>query len=756
MAVGTSQRRLEGAGKVTGRTTFTEDLPMSGVLHGRLVLSTEASADIESIDASAAIELPGVAALTGADLVPASSGPDAPLAVGRVHWAGQPVALVLADDPATAADAAALVSVEFRRRQVVADARAAMAADAPAVLDTDVAGMVDAATHGGGGEGPEETHTEDLPGNVTALNRSSRGDAAAGLAASDVVVKASYHVAGVTHGFIEPHVVIARAEPDGGVTVWTPTQGVFLCRTQVAERTGLPDSRVRIVPMAVGGGFGGKIVLLEPLAALASMRTGRPVRLALTRSEEFLVGRPAPSCSVEIELGAGSDGQLLALRARTTFDNGATAGWHTGLGATFLSGTYRIPNVDLAGYEVATHRPPVDAYRAPAAPQLYFALESAMDELARQLGIDPFELRLLNASREGDVMVERRRWPRIGLVECLEAARRHPLYSSPTGPDEGIGIAVGGWGGAFGPAGAGCRLEQDGTLVVQVGTVDISGTDTGLALLAAETFGVPVDRVRVEHGDSGTAPHGPTAGGSAVSYSTGPAVVAAAAEARGQALEIAAEHMEAAPEDLELSDGAIGVRGVPARMLALDELGRLTTQFAGAHPPVHGFGRTTVDGQSPMFTVHIARVRVDRETGAFQVTGYAAIQDVGRALNPAEIEGQVHGGAAQGLGRALGEQLVVDADGQLRTGSFLDYPLPTADLVPNIDVQLVEVPSPSGPMGARGVGEPPAVPGPAAVANAIAAASGVRVRRVPIPHEALISPLAKPSLALAEGDRGRA
>jgi CO/xanthine dehydrogenase Mo-binding subunit len=387
---------------------------------------------------------------------------------------------------------------------------------------------------------------------------------------------------------------------------------------------------------------------------------------------------------------------------------------------------------------VATNKTPVDAYRAPGATQAYFALESAMDELALALDIDPIELRLRNVSREGDLAADGSTWPRIASVEVLEAARGLPVYSDPVAADEAVGVALGAWGGARTPSAAGCRVEPDGTVSVLVGSPDISGTATGLALIAAEAFGISPDKVRVDIADTSTAPFSATSSGSQTTYSVGGAVIEAAREARRQLLEIATEELEAAPEDLDIVDGNVAVKGTPSRSIAITELVKLSTDFMGRHKPIQASGRSAVQAASPMFTVHVARVRFDRETGAYRLVGYAAVQDVGRAINPREVEGQIHGGAVQALGRALGEGLVYDGDGQLRTASFLDYELPAADQVPNIDVTLVEVPSPVGPLGAKGVGEPPAIPGTAALANAVSRGFGVRVRTAPIDRFELV------------------
>jgi CO/xanthine dehydrogenase Mo-binding subunit len=739
--VGIGSRRLEGREKVIGSTRFTADLELPGLLYVQLVLSHLASARILGIDTAAARAAPGVVdVVTGADLpTVAAPTPEKPLAVGRVFYVGQPVVAVIAESEAAALDAAALVEVDYESLPVTTDAEKAMHEGAERVLDAEeIADAGDASMHGAGTESESDEAPVRRPPNVSGVIRMKHGDASAALQTAEVVVKQTYTLAGVHHAAMEPHVCMVRPEPEGGMTVWAPTQGPFVVRSEVATVLGIPAHKVRVISMPVGGGFGGKVTLLEGMLALLAKRTGRALRLNLTRQQVFGVAKGAPAASFDLEVGANRDGTLVALRTRYHYDNGAAPGWHGGITASFLTGTYRFPNFEITGYEVSTNKTPVDAYRAPGAPQAYFALESALDELALELKMDPIALRLLNANRQGDPGPDGKPLPAIAMVECLEAARRHPLYTAPAASGEGVGIALGSWGGARTPSAAGCRVEPDGTLSVLVGTVDISGSSTGLAMIAADTFGVSLDKVRIETGDTSVAPFGPVAGGSQITYSMGGAVQEAALEARRQLLDIATNELEAAPEDLEIIDGRVTVRGVPERFVEITKLVALSTEFGGRYRPIQASGRSAVLEWSPMFTVHIARVSTDPETGAFQLTGYAAIQDVGRAINPPEIEGQIHGGAAQGLGRALGEQLVYDVDGQLRTGSFLDYELPSVDQLPNIDVQLIEVPSAVGPLGAKGVGEPPAVPGPAAITNALARATGIRVRDLPIDRSRLV------------------
>jgi len=737
--LGQPLRRLDGAEKVTGATPFVDDLQLPRTTCVRMVLSPHPHARILGIDTSAARRHPGVVdVVTAADLPVQRASPasrsDALLARDEVLFVGQPVAAVVAEDEATATDAAALVTVEYEVLPAVLDVLAAVRDDSPLTRSEPLSGeSEEAAAHGAAAatqaEGPK-------PRNVHTVARYQRGDVEHGFAAADAVVDETYTLAPLHQGFLEPHTAVAAPEPDGGVRIWASTQGLFFVRNDTARLLGLPQHQVRVVPLAVGGGFGGKIVLLEPLVALLALRLRRPVRLSYTRTEDFLAATPGPGAVIRLRMGARRDGTISALQAHLYFDSGPFPNAPAGIAAILLGGTYRIESLDLASYEVLTHRLPAGAYRAPGAPHAYFALELAMDTLARRLQLDPLEFRRRNVARGGDLRPDGKPWPPLGLAECLDHLQRHPLWAQrKPAPNEGFGVAAGGWGGGIQAAAAACRVNSDGSLTVQVGSVDISGTDTALALIAGEAFGVRADQVRIVHGDSDQVPFAGMSGGSKIVYTLGPAVLKAAEDARAQVLAIAAEHLEASIQDLVMADGRVQVRGVPTRAVSVGEIAELSMQFGGRYLPVYGRGQSVIQQQAPIFGAHLAHVRVDPDTGRVQVLNYLAVHDVGRVINPPEVEGQIHGGVVQGIGRALWEQLAYSAEGQLLSTNFADYILPASSDVPNIMVALLEVPSPLGPYGAKGVGEPPCVPVAAAIANAVGDAVGRTPTMVPMTPE---------------------
>jgi CO/xanthine dehydrogenase Mo-binding subunit len=493
--------------------------------------------------------------------------------------------------------------------------------------------------------------------------------------------------------------------------------------------------------MPVGGGFGGKFVLIEPLVAAAAKAVERPVLLQFTREDDFLTGNPAPDCKIRIKLGAKRDGTLTALEAFLLFDSGAASGSPLSIAGMLVGGYYRFENFRVYGYEVQTHRPSSGSYRAPGAQQASFAIESAMDEMARRLELDPLELRLRNCVVEGDERPNGGHWPRIGLKETLERLRDHPIWQEREqrrANGSGIGLAVGGWPGGLEPASAACRLDEDGKLTIMLGSVDLNGTNTTFGQVAAESLGIDASEVRVRTADTDSAPFAGGTGGSKITYTVGVAVRKAAEDAVEQIKQIAAQQLEASVEDLELSEGMVRVKGVPDSGISLEDVASISMKTAGGHGPVLGRGASAISQIAPGFAAHLAEVVVDELTGKVRVTHYAAAQDVGFAINPAAVEGQIEGGVAQGIGWALYEGIHYSEDGTPDASSLLDYTLPRAEMIPPIDVLLVEVAAAEGPYGAKGVGEPPAIPGPAAVANAIRDAIGARMTELPIRPAAVL------------------
>jgi CO/xanthine dehydrogenase Mo-binding subunit len=741
--IGRWVRREDGERKVTGRATYTGDLRFPGMAFARLVLSPYPHAKIVSIDAEEARRVSGVIGVYTAEDLPMVP-PEGltrtrdPLARDRVFFEGHPVVAVVAESEEIAEDAARLVNVEYEPLEFLIDPMEALNADREIVHDAEALGIRDDA----GAHTSVSEHTQKLPrpANATTAQRYQRGDIDAGFAQADVVVERRYVTNWVHQSYLEPQSSLVVPNPEGGVTVYASTQGAFFVRDEVADALGLPSYKVTTKVMEVGGAFGAKYAVIDPLTAALAVKTNRPVHLVYTRSDEFLAAVPAPGTIVEVKTGARKDGSLTALQARVIVDTGSYPGGTAGLVAMMLGGTYRWPNLKIDAYEVLTNKPGCGAYRAPGTPQACFAIEGNMAEMGEKLGLDPLAFRLQNCVVEGDAMPGGSTWPRIGSCEVLQALGEQEAWKNrgSKGPRQGVGIAFGGWPSGTQPASALCRLNDDGTLSIIVGSADISGTKTGFGLLAADSFGTELDNVTISTADTDTAPFAGAAGGSKITFTVGMAVQRAAEEARRQVLAIAADELEAAPEDLEIVGTEVRVKGVPGRTVPLTRIAALSTGFGSSHSPVLGEGRVGPSESAPGFVAHLARVEADEETGMVRVLDYVAVQDVGRAINPAGIEGQVKGGVAQGIGWALFEEIAYDDSGHLRTGSFADYALPSIGDVPNITSVLVEVPFTDGPHGARGVGEPPVVPGAAAIANAIYDAVGVRPTTIPMTPERVL------------------
>lgn len=745
--VGTPRARADSEPRVRGATRFGADLRRPGLLHGRPLLATYAHARILGIDTSGALEMPGVVAvLTAADL-DAPGGEISrlvePLARDEVVFAGQPVALVVAESAQAAADAAELVGVHLEPLPAVLDLASAMEPDSPlvradlAIAGSDEAGAATttgAATHAAvGGEGDASIEAELWSPNVVERTRYRFGDVDAALAGAAATAGGRFRTAWVYQGYLETQVCTAWVDEDGSLVVESSTQGTFALRSDLAKALGRALHRIRVVPTPLGGAFGGKWSLFEPLIAAAAIRLGRPVRLTLDRREDFLASNPSGAFDIEIEIGADAEGRLVALRSRIVADAGAFADYSTSsLAATLVAGPYAWQAADISAYGVLTNRVGVGTYRAPSGPPTAFAIESVMDDLATALALDPLEFRRRNVAVEAGRMVDDGTWVRLGLPEVLDALgrdlrwqRRHEI-----GPDEGVGVAVGYWPGSMDPAAALCRVSADGSVQVVTGVVDMSGTSGGFQAIVAEVLGIDPVAVQVVTEDTAGAPPSPGSGGSTVTYSAGRAVRAAAEDARRQLLRAASRQLEIGEADLEIVGGVVRPIGTPDKGIPIARLVRMNARDSRA--PIEGHATTEHTSLAPSVAGFVAHVHVDRETGEIQVLDFRAVQDVGRALNPALVTGQQLGAAAQALGWALHEELVHDENGQLLSATFLDYRLPRAADLPAVSSSYVEVPAPDGPFGAKGIGEAAVVGAAAAIANAVAAAIGRRPDRLPM------------------------
>ncbi|MCY4145988.1 MAG: xanthine dehydrogenase family protein molybdopterin-binding subunit [Chloroflexi bacterium] len=737
--VGKPTPMLDGPAKITGNLKYTGDLRLAGMLHARFVLSDYAHATITHIDCGAALAAPGVrAVLTAEDLpkVVPSARTKLMLARDRVIFVGQPVAIVLAETPAAAADGAELVEIDYEPLTAVTSMDAAVADGAPVIWPTGIpTGAEDEAAHGAdtGGESAAE---DERPSNIAGKTRRETGDIAAAFAEAAVVVERVFETPMVHQSSIETQGWVVQPNPiTGGATMWASLQSPFGARQDVADALGVPESDVTVHGMPVGGAFGAKFGLYEPLVALVAATVGRPVSLILTRSEELLTTNPAPALRLHGKLGFDKDGKLVAMQSNVTADTGVYPSGLGGFAAMQFASFYPCENLLLESTNVITNKQSVGAYRAPTSPTAFMAVETLFDEAAAQLGMDPVGLRLKNAARTGDPAPDGGDFSPIGMVETLEAAKQHPMWQNREAARKqgrGVGLAIGGWMGGLEPGAAVCKLNRDGVLQVQIGTADLSGTPTTFAMLAAETYGVAPDKVRFVYSDTDSAPYGGGVGGSKTTYTLGSAVIRAAQDARRQTFAIAAEEFEVSAEDLEIVDGRVQVRGFPDRSISLGEIAGKAMTFGGRYEPVHGSGRQAITDRAPSFCAQIAEVEVDAETGDVNLLNLAVVQEVGRAINPLAVQGQMQGGAVQGVGWALFEEMRYDDDGQLLSGSWMDYAMPDAAQAAPIHTQIVEVPSRSGPFGARGVGEPPVIPTVAAIANAVAHATGVRMTQAPM------------------------
>ncbi|MCH9039467.1 MAG: xanthine dehydrogenase family protein molybdopterin-binding subunit [Chloroflexi bacterium] len=737
--IGTRPIRHDGADKVTGRAQYGADYNPTGLLHGKILRSPHAHARISSIDTSRARALPGVrAVVTAADLPETEAGVSVDygegamdlahmrqnvLAQGKALYVGHAIAGVAAINPHIAEEAIGLIDVVYDVLPHVISAPEAMRSDAPILLE--------------GLRTQELGRSLDAPSNVAEHFQHSLGDVDAGFSKADVVIEREFNTATVHQGYIEPQNVTALWNNDGRLHIWTSTQGPFEVRGAVAASLDVPVSQVRVTPMEIGGGFGGKFPLYhDPVAALLSKKTGNPVKIVMSRKEVFEGTGPTSGSYIKVKIGATNDGVITAAQCYLAYEAGAFPGSPVGAAAQCIFTPYDIPNVLIDGYDVVVNKPKAGAYRAPGASNASFAAESVVDELAVKLGFDPIEFRLKNASKEGTRRANGLVFPRIGLVETLEAMRNHPHWNTPLdSPNSGRGVAVGFWMNGGSESSCTIAVNGDGTINLVEGSADIGGTRVSVAMQAAEVLGIRAEDVYPSVVDTDSVGYTSGTGGSSVTFKTGWAAFEAAQHLKEQMIDRLADIWDIGADEIELVQGVFRSRADKELAMTFKELAGQLNSTGG---PIVGRAAVSPQGVGGAFAGSIVDVKVDPETGKVDVLRFTMVQDAGKAIHPSYVEGQMQGGAVQGIGWALNEEYYMGDDGGMVNSSLLDYRMPTSLDLPMIDTVIVEVPNPGHPFGVRGVGEVSIVPPPAAIANAIYRAARVRMDRLPMSPGAIM------------------
>ena len=742
--VGKRLPRVDGPARVTGGALYAADLNLPGMAHARTLRSPHAHARVRGIDTSRALALKGVlAVVTAADFPELPIGASIPMgetgydmwmvaqiniARHKVHWVGQPVAAVAAVDPHVAEAALALIDVDYEPLPAVSDLAAAMAPEASVLHEHVITKGVEPRPR--------------TPSNICSRTVIARGNAVQAIVDAPAQAEVQVKVDTAHQGYLEPQAMVAEVDANGFATVWTSTQGQFTTELMIARMLGLPQSQLKVVPLEVGGAFGGKIAIHgEAVAVRLAQKCRRPVKLVLTR-EEVLQGGSGPAAGAQIDIAVVADdtGRLTAIKGTYRMDAGGLPGLSPSLLMQASAALYQCPNLELTGFDVVTNKPRTEAYRAPGGIQGAFAVEQAMDALCQRLEMDPLEFRKRNASVTGSTMPIGTPFPAIGLTTILDRVGAHACWTDPLPQGRhprGRGLALGYWRGTSMTSAAHITIAGDGRPMVTMGAVDISGVRSTMAQVVAEEFGLSIDDVHVHTGDSKSVGYSDAAAGSRVARTSTAALVEASRDALDQLRTRAAEKLQCARDELDYAEGHFRVRQPQGTTISLAELMQATL----AEGAIVGRGVSSKLPLGVEIGAHVCDVKVDTDTGLVTVLRYTAFQDVGLALNPTAVEGQMAGSVVQGLGWALMEGFDYGPDGRLRNASLLDYRLPTALDVPPIECVIVETPVPNVPYGVRGVGEVPIVPPAAAIANAVARAIGVRVTHMPMTPERVLRAL---------------
>ena len=731
--IGARTIRPDGADKVTGRAQYSADLAMPGMVWGKILRSPHAHAVIKSIDTSRAEALPGVkAVVTAKDFVPFPVDKPVPLGIQDMRWMarnmlahekalfhGYPIAALAAINEEVAAEACKLIAVDYEVLPHAIEIEDAIRPGAPILHDF--------------------LQHEGKPSNIAGTMVLKTGDIEKGFAEADVVVEHTFTTRPVHQGYIEPHACTVSCAADGKVTIWSSSQGQFMVRAMTSLLTGIPQSDIRAIPAEIGGGFGAKtIVYLEPVAVLLSKKAGRPVKIVMSRDEVMRATGPAPGSLMTVKIGAKKDGTLVAAKGDFYLQAGCLPGspLRGPVGCSFAA--YAIPNVLSTGYDVVSNRSKVAAYRAPGAPHGAFATEGVLDEIAEKLGLDPLEMRIRNSTKAGDKAIYGPTFGAVTFVETVEAIRKHPHYTAPLdrnprpGVKRGRGVASGFWYNAGGESSVQVNITEDGNVVVTTGHPDVGGSRASIANVVAELLGIEHSQVNVIIGDTQTIGFSNLTGGSRVTFASAMVATASVEKVVGQLKERAAKIWNIDAEAIKWEDGMALPAGDNAGKfppLSLKELAAKANEMGG---PIGAQVQLNTTGADPGFATHCVDVEVDVDLGIVRVLRYTAAQDVGRALHPSYVEGQIQGGVVQGIGWALSEEYLYDKDGKVDNATFLDYRMPVCSDVPMIEALVIEIPNPKHPQGVRGVGEAPIVPPLAAIANAVHDALGVRFYDLPM------------------------
>ena len=729
--VGTRVPRPDGLDKVTGRARYGADMSAPGMLFGYCLRSPHAHARIRSIDTSQAEAMSGVkAVVTRADFIhtPEDEGTrdilDNVMAGEKALYDGHTVAAVAATSRSVALAALKAIKVDYEVLPHVIDVDEAMKEGAPVL-------------HEGR---QQESVPKGYSQNVLARSQYGHGDIAAGFAKADLIVERSFTTAATHQGYIEPHACLATMGNDGQGDLWCCTQGHYMVRNTCSAIMGMEAGRLKVTASEIGGGFGGKTtVFLEPVALMLSKKSGKPVKMTMAREEVMRASGPTASTSIDIKIGMTKDGKITAAQGDFRYQSGCFYAMNGALGAMCGFAPYDLENVETVGWEVVTNRPKAAAYRAPGAPMAAFAVESVIDEMAKELGLDPIDLRLLNAADEGTKSAYGPTYPAIGLKATLEAAKAHPHWSAPLGENQGRGMGCGFWFNFGGDTCVSLMINPDGTVSLSEGNPDIGGSRASMSMMAAEELGIPYEQVRCVIADTATLGQNEVTDGSRVTFAVGLATIKAARHAIKIMKERAAATWGIEPEAVEWVDGAAQPAGPNAGKFPPMTLKEIAETASNTGGPIAGHFEVNAEGAGVSFGTHIADTEVDPETGAVKVLRYTVFQDAGKAVHPDYVEGQLQGGAVQGIGWALNEEYVYGEDGTLQNAGYLDYRIPVASDLPMIDPVILEIPNPGHPYGVRGVGETGIVPPLATLANAVSRAAGVRMTSLPMSPPKLLA-----------------